>query len=76
MICGLARQRWQLERILPHARVGDMIEQMTNQIEAATALIVEVNDVPGGVLRVSGFEHEVAGAAVLDVLLACLEVDR
>ena len=72
----LARERRQFERLAGQRQVGRMVEQVANEIEPSTPLIVEIDGNPGRVRRVRGLEHGITRLPVLDVAPPRFEIDR
>src|SRR3546814_1166022 len=78
-ITFLQRLSVQRRKLDPHRwnlRVRQAVEQVADQRQAAALLVVEVDQRPGRMLGVRGLEHRLAGAGVVGVGAARLEVDR
>src|SRR3546814_10467417 len=72
----LSVQRRKLDPRRWNLRVRQAVEQVADQRQAAAFLVVEVDQRPRCMFRVRGLEHRLAGAGVVGVGAARLEVDR
>lgn len=69
-------QRRKLDGGLGHLVLRNMRQQMRDKRDAATPLVVEIDQTPGRVRGVRCAQHGVAGAAVVGIFGACLQIDR
>jgi hypothetical protein len=71
----LAAQWRELHALHRHMAVGDLVEQVADQVKPATALVVEVHGKPRRIPAVCSPEHRIAGAAVIRIVRSRLDID-
>src|SRR5262249_7788329 len=59
VVVAFARSLGQFDFVLRYFLVGNQLEEMCNTVQASAPLVVRADDVPGRVLGVRRFQHQV-----------------